>query len=225
MTPAQALIELRAHPRKWLEKHHLMVFAGIPGTFSAQQPNFGNTGYVDALGIVGPAGDPVFNRTVGSARTFGPWTGTDRRGFAICSPGNHQAQFVGVVAQASVINVPVVGSATLAGYAGIALDDLGTALGRDLAVTTLLNGCCYVMDGANPQVKHVQPTGGISSLALRNALQPHYTAVFGGGGTEYDQALEDVTILGVRRGGGWKIYAQVHTRNARDVRRVVKIHG
>lgn len=225
MTPTEAILQLRTHPRKWLRTHHLKAFAGDPATFSAQQIDFGNTGYVDAAGLAGPAGGAVFDRTNGTAKHLGLWTGTDRRSFVFSRTGG-QASFVGQSATASVINIPVVGSATLGGvYAGIALNDLSTALGRDFAVTTLLNGCCFVIDGAAPRVAHFQPTGGMTSGNLRNLLQPHYTTVFGGGGHEYDHMNEDVTIIGIRRNMGWKIYAQVHTRNGRDVLRVVKLHG
>jgi hypothetical protein len=225
MTPAQALIELKTHPRKWLEKHHVKAYAGVPATFSAQQLTFGNTGYVDVQGLQGPAGGNVFDRSPGTAKSFGPWSGKDRRAFTFDRAGG-QAGFVGPTVQAAVVNIPVIASAAVqANYANIGLHDLGTALGRDFAVTTLLNGCSFVIDGANPSVCHVQPTGGTTSGALRNALQPHYGVVFGGGGNEYDHNVEDVTIIGIRRGGGWKIYAQVHTRNLRNVLRVVKLHG
>jgi len=225
MTPAQALIELRAHPRKWLQKHYLKAYAGVPATFSAQQPNFGNTGYVDVAGLMGVAGGNILDRSPGTAKTFGPWTGTDRRAFTFDRAGG-QAAFVGATVTALAVNIPVLDSAALNGnYAGIALDDLGTALNSNFAVTTLLNGCSFIVDGANPHVRHIQPTGGTTSAALRNGLHPHYGLVFGGGGNEYDHVVEDVTIVGVRRGGGWKIYAQVHTRNARNILRVIKLHG
>jgi hypothetical protein len=225
MTPAQALIELRAHPRKWLEKHYLKAYAGVPATFSAQQPSFGNTGYVNNVAALGPIG-PVFDRSPGTAKTFGPWTGTDRRAFTFDRVGG-QAAFVGAVVPATAINIPVIGSATFNGnYVGIPLDDLGNAaaLNCDFAITTLLNGCSFIIDGANPSVRHVQPVG-ITAAALRNALHPNYGTVFGGGANEYDETIEDVTVIGVRRGAGWKIYAQVHTRNVRNVLRVVKLHG
>ncbi len=225
MTPAQALIALAAHPRKFLESHHVMAYAGIPATFSAQQHQFGSGGYVDALGMVGPAGGSVFNRTAGTAKSFGPIGGTGKRAFAFCPPGSMQAGLVAPIAQASVMNVPVVPSASLHGnYVGIALNDLGGVV-RDFAVTTLLNGCSYVIDGANPSVTHIQPTGGDSSAHVRNQLHGNYVIVYGGGGNEYDHNTEDVTIIGVRRGVGWKIYAQVHTRNVKDIVRVTKLFG
>jgi hypothetical protein len=225
MTPAQAIIELRAQPRKWLETHYLKAYAGLPANFSVQQPTFGNTGYVDVQGLRGPAGAPVFDRSPGTARRFLCMAGKDRRSFTFDRAGG-QAGFVGATVTATVVNVPVIGSDTVGNnFANVPLDDLATIQQGDFLVTTLLNGCSFVINGAGPSVGHFQPRGGTTAGALRNALQGHYGLVFGGGGNEYDQNLEDVTIIGVRRPGGWKIYAQVHTRNSRDIRRVVKIHG
>jgi|GEM_PF-3840277 len=219
MTPAESLIALKTHPRKWLERHYLITRAGTPQTFSAQQHHFGSP---DHQGIVG-GNTP--SRTVGTQVNLGPVHSRGARTF-IMTPTVLAAVLSGDATQASVINVPVVASASFNGvYAGLGLHDLGTALGRDFMVTTLLNGCSFVVNGANPSVLHIQPTGGMSSAALRAGLAPHYTAVFGGGGNEYDQNVEDVTIFGVRRGNGWKIYAQVHTRNVKNIVRVVKLHG
>ena len=226
MTPAQAVIALHAHPRKWLEKHYLNAFAGVPAAFAVQTPDFGNTGYVDAAGLVGPPGGLVFNHSPGTAKKFLGWTGRDRRAFTFDRTGG-QAAFVGPVVATPVANIPVVGSDTLGPLpGGVALGDLSTVGVCGFAITTLLNGCTFIIDGAAPSVAHVQPKGGTTSAGLRALLAPHFGLVYGGGGNEYDHAVEDVTIIGVNRGGaGWKIYAQVHARNSRDILRVEKLHG
>lgn len=83
----------------------------------------------------------MFSRSASTARKGGPFVGTDKRAFAFCPPGSMQAGLVALVTHALVINVPVVGSATLGSVdVGLPLNDIGGALGRDLAVTTSLNG-------------------------------------------------------------------------------------
>lgn len=219
MNPARALIELRAHPRKWLESHFLMAFAGVPKTFGVQTHYFGNTD------LSGTQGGNVPQRTTGSQANYLVTKGKGTRTFTF-HPSTMQVQFTPSVVQHPVINVPVVGSATLNnGFAGLPLNNLGGVQGAHFMVTTMLNGCTFVIDGAGPSVLHVQPTGGATSAHVRNSLAPHYAAVFGGGGNEYDHTIQDATIIGVLKQGAWKIYAQVHTRAGKDILRVEKIFG
>ncbi len=219
MNPAQALIELRAHPRKWLENHHLQAAAGTPKTFAVQQHYFGNT---DLSGI---QGGNLPQRTTGSQANYIVTKGKGTRTFTF-NPSNNVVSFTPSVVQHPVINVPVVGSATLNnGFAGLPLNNLGGLQGAHFMVTTMLNGCTFVIDGAGPSVLHVQPTGGATSAQIRTSLAPHYATVFGGGGHEYDHQTQDTTIVGIRKNGAWKIFAQVHTRGYKDILRVDKIFG
>lgn len=77
MSPAQALIELKRHPRKWLERHHLLTYRGVPTTFSAQQHHFGN---VDMSGL--PGGN-VPQRTSGTQTNYIVHTGKGTRTFVM----------------------------------------------------------------------------------------------------------------------------------------------
>jgi hypothetical protein len=225
VTPTHALAELRAHPSSWLARHHITAYSGVPATFGGQAFHFGNTGYIDVLGVVGPKNEPVYDRTAGSQRAFGLFGGKGARSFAFSPQAGVGAGFVGNTVLTQAGNIPVVASGSLNGtYTGIALNDLAT-VAEDFAITTMLNGCTYLIDGANPGVAHIQPTGGMKSGALRNHLAGNYAVVYGGGNNEYDDQTEDVAVIGVRKNGSWKIYAQVHALGARNVKRVEKLFG
>lgn len=64
----------------------------------------------------------------------------------------------------------------------------------------------------------------MSSNPLRN-LNGTNPAAYGGDGNEYNHNPEDLTIIGIRRGNGWKIQAQVHTRTVKNIGRVEKLFG
>jgi hypothetical protein len=77
----------------------------------------------------------------------------------------------------------------------------------DIMVTTLLNGCTFVCQevGNNVLMAHVQPIG-----LTGNQL--------------YNSQTDEATIIGVRTGRKWRVFAQVHPQGGdRRILRVVEV--
>lgn len=82
--------------------------------------------------------------------------------------------------------------------------------GPDLLLTCKLSGCSFmVRDNVGViECTHIKPSG-VAGSALQQHLQTTYPgATVFGAHTDYDSAKHTCTIIGVRRGGQWKIYAQ-----------------
>jgi len=127
----------------------------------------------------------------------------------------------------SVVMQPSTGIVPAA-LVGLALPNAG---GPDLMITGILNGCTFcILGGPNQvQVAHVRPVGRTAhslqtllAVSGRFAGSPHAPIMTFGQATEYT-GFEDATVVGVRKGGRWKIYAQIHNRTQWDNLRVQTI--
>ncbi len=89
------------------------------------------------------------------------------------------------------------------------------ATGDGLMVTGELSNCCFTwaVQGADLWCIHVQPVGGITPIALQTAIAgtgrfaaaPHTPlATFG----RNDYPVGRASVIGVRQGGSWNLYAQ-----------------
>lgn len=105
--------------------------------------------------------------------------------------------------------------------------------GPDIMVTGLLNGCTFCMQNTDNGVAmtHIRPVGGTDAVKLQTEVATR--GRFAGSGmsmqtfgmaTEYS-GREDATIIGIRKAGSWRVYAQIHERMAQEISRVVKIFG
>ncbi len=107
--------------------------------------------------------------------------------------------------------------------------------GPNIMVTVQLTGCAVmVANGPNPgdiKVAHLQPNAQNHQTGLQlynHLLGQNYLAVYGRGRYDHrdDNGLEDrrVAIIGVRRNGRWKIYAQKKGTVNNDIRSVHRIY-
>jgi hypothetical protein len=110
--------------------------------------------------------------------------------------------------------------------------DLGTAQmkfyrlgagGPPIMVTGELSGCSFVMvdaGGGQVDVAHVKPTGQIGKDLFGNLSRVKDFVVYGAGGTHgnYDSDTRLASIVGVRDGAQWRIFAQKRDKDAEDIR-------
>lgn len=106
--------------------------------------------------------------------------------------------------------------------------------GTDIMVTGALSGCSFVVQqgaAGAPSCTHIKPTGGVSGSQLHTTLDsdPNNSVVYGrndyahttttGANTSPDR---NVTIVGVRKPGGWEVYAQ--KRDTLNSQAVLSVH-
>ncbi len=194
--PALALQNLLEHPRRFLERHPLR----IAGT---QDPSGVLDYFMDAW-----APNPHPNGPLQRPGTvLGTWRNQNAVGFQI-NPGRvhangarfraHSVQMVDVDDVNQLVHNPYV----IHG-------------GPNIMVTGRLTGCTFTVDdlgNGDIACAHLRPAGDASVALHDAALQLGVSRAYGrrdyehevpGGG--YDRS---VTIVGVRRNGQWKIYAQ-----------------
>jgi hypothetical protein len=85
--------------------------------------------------------------------------------------------------------------------------------GPDLMVTGQLSGCSFCIrdaGGGDIEVAHLQPNGETAVQLHGRMLGRGFSAVYGA--NQYDGATRVTSIVGVRRQGRWKIYAQKQQR-------------
>jgi hypothetical protein len=89
------------------------------------------------------------------------------------------------------------------------------AAGDGLMVTGELSNCCFTWtaQGADLWCIHVQPVGGITPVALQNAI--HMNGRFAAAPNSplstfgrNDYPAGRASVIGVRQGGSWNLYAQ-----------------
>lgn len=184
---------------------------------------FGGVGYMDLQN------NPVFDRTARAGRILGRARMHNSKNFKF-SP--NQQDITGESAQLMVWHVDVASSANI-NIGAIPSLPVSRNGGPDIVVTTLLNGCTFACEPTANAVNmaHIQPTGGATAASLETDVLNNGSV--GGGGVPatnvfggercYTAASNDVTIIGVRNGAQWQIYAQIHPRNQRTISRVVEL--
>lgn len=169
-----------------------------------------------------PVNYTMLNRNPGNSKRPGFLLGTlnmhDTEVLEIRAPG---AMAAVAGAGGSVFNAHSIhmdaGSANMNFYP---LDGTGPAV----MVTGQLSGCSFVMQPAGAgqvNVAHVQPqgqTGAALQGTLANGLAN--AQVYGAAGTtgNYDSADRVASVIGVRIGGQWRIYAQKQDAGSGDYR-------
>jgi len=92
--------------------------------------------------------------------------------------------------------------------------------GPNIMVTGQLTGCSFIMTagaGGSVNVAHVSPTG-TTGVLLRAALAAANAGAQIYGVGQYDHNDRTVSIMGVRTGTTWRIYAQKHDATTYDYR-------
>ncbi len=221
-TPIEALGKLHGNPENFFRDYHVLVVRAVRQ--SGPTPYwFGGVGYVHSRGKT------IYNRTARPDGILGRLRMHDSKNFKF-SPV--RGDLVGSPAPLMAWHVDVVGSdsATIVGNVvpALAVSRYG---GPDIVLTTLLNGCTFVCDPTPHSVlmAHVQPKGaGTTGENLHARIQGGGMQLQGSQGvagrrtfgrTDYT-ANDDVTIIGLRSGTVWRMFAQVHTRNEKDRTRV-----
>jgi hypothetical protein len=221
-TPTAALQLLKADPETFLKNHYLLSVRTM-FTSGVTEYWFGGVGQVMGDGNV------VYTRTPRPGSILGSLHMHDSKNFKF-SP--YRFELVGDPIKTMAWHVDVTESHTtnLAQIPPLAVSRHG---GPDLVVTTLLNGCCFVCEPAVNAVfmAHLRPTGGTHADQLENTVIN--TGAFNGGGgvgakvafggaRSYNVTDHDVTIVGLRDSGRWRMFAQIHPRNQRATLAVVE---
>jgi hypothetical protein len=105
------------------------------------------------------------------------------------------------------------------GIAAMGFYNLGIG-GPDIMVTGQLSGCSFIMVAAaagTVNVAHVHPTGTTGALLRAALIAANPGAQIYGVG-HYDSNDRTVSIMGVRTGTAWRIYAQKHDSTTGDYR-------
>lgn len=220
-TPAQALAKLRDNPKRFLRNYYVVTERAMRQSGPTAYL-FGGTGYRDLQG------NAVHDRTARPGRFLGSLNMHRSRNFKFTQ---NQGQLLDAPVQVMAWHIDVAPSS------GLALGNLpATRVSRDngpeIVLTTLLNGCSFVCEPTPTHVlmAHIQPTGGVNAAQLESSLingggfgggGGHNATVFGGARC-YTALTNDVTIIGVRSGQRWRMFAQVHPRGARQVSDVVE---
>jgi hypothetical protein len=218
---------LRAHPKAFLKNYYLNVGgSGLVG--GAKAYHFGSRGeLVGCFSRKGYKRLPIQNAPHSTHQNH------NTRNFRFTDDAG---DFIGTHVDVPVWYIHVDAANTVA-FNAINSVQVQRVGGPDIVVTTLLTGCtfCVSPEPGFVHMAHIQPGGGINHTTLANnvtnghfALQVGHPTVFGSG-HGYNPAVEDVTIVGVREGNQWKVYAQFHNRLDRynlSVTNVVKFfHG
>ncbi|HKA53449.1 MAG TPA: hypothetical protein VKJ47_07280 [Candidatus Binatia bacterium] len=225
MTYAALLNMLRHQPRSFLRDHYLKITVLPTEVFGQAQYYFGaqhdDPPQQPMRWGVGP-------RTRGSKiLNFVPlsYRGQLAPGDGNVPPTN--------IAPTNVLVVPTDFADTVPNFA--AMNGNHMHHGPHIMITALLNGCtfcCANHPGGGVLMKHIRPRGALDHEVLAQRIGATGAFVnqvngtfrfFGSGGHGYDAFTNDVTIVGVRRGGNWAVYAQVHTKGVFDILRVTRI--
>ena len=219
-TPQEALNKLRSDPRDFLRTYYLKC--ETMGAINSSQHTFwfGGTGFTNQN-----------NQTV---HDRSPVQGTfrmhQRKNF-LFTP--NQPSLIGTSIQVPVWHVAVTQVAAPLNMAAVVPLQVSSSMGADIMVTTVLNGCSFFCDTFQNTalMAHLMPNGGntgdqleqdIIGTGLYDSVQGDFQGVNGalhrGQGTVfgahngYTANANDVTIVGVRTGTHWRVYAQRHTR-------------
>lgn len=197
MTPLAALSLLRNHPTAFL-KANVLRCAGHPFVNGLCSYTIQNSGGVQNEFEVMPGTDiPHAYDYVPNSKGFMAWSVVMQKSSDV-APGALQ---------------------------GLVLPPGGHS---DFMITGILNGCtfCILNDPNRVEVAHIKPSG-ITAEFLQVSLHqngrfasaPHVGITTFGQKRDY-AGNEDATVVGVRKNGRWKIYAQIHTRTQWDNLRV-----
>ena len=221
-TPTEALSKLQSDPVNFLRDYHVLVVRA-KGQSGPTTYWFGGVGYVHSRGKT------FYNRTARPDKILGELWMHDSKNFKFATD---RRDLVGSPAQVMAWHVDVVGSDSNA-IVGNIVPALAVSRngGPDIVLTTLLNGCTFACDPTPHSVlmAHVQPKGeGTTGENLHVRIESGGMQLQGSQGLAGKRtfgrinytANDDVTIIGVRSGTRWRMFAQVHTRNEKDRTRV-----
>jgi len=210
MDSAAALVQLLNHPADFLKYYPVKCAGAAAPNQNAVNLRQYNISKLGGLGNVAGHRGATRPGLFGHQRQISSW---------ILTPGVAQVNGA-TVNQAHVVpmvnhNGAIYGCFDLLGNVTAMPYYQLDATGDGLMVTGELSGCCFTwaVQGADLWCIHVQPVGGITSIALQNtialtgrfAADPHTPlATFG----RNDYPAGRASVIGVRQGGSWSLYAQ-----------------
>ncbi len=220
-TPSGALNDLRGNPKRFLQEYYLKI---------SRSTVTGEAMYwLSAYSYDDPAGRTVYERAPRPGRFLGNLHTHDSKMFKL-EPYDLAPRLAGQGVIISAHHVPVVQSNAL--NIGTTQIPRGGAV-ADIMVTTLLNGCTFVCQevGDNVLMAHVQPIGLTGQQLATNIANGTFNIAGVQAGTlrsfgpnVYNSQTEEATIIGVRTGRKWRVFAQVHPQGGdRRILRVVEV--
>lgn len=221
MTAAQAVLSIQTNLRWFLKNYYLI-------TESAGLASGPTLYYGGGLGYTDEDGELVFDRTQRRGRILGVLRRHNSKNFKLTT---HQFRLLGTNAPLNACHIAVTAANTIGNFGAMPSHSVPRTPGS-VMVTTLLNGCTFAMHSrlATVEMVHIQPIGTTPAALAGNVIANGAMAVHAGpiaafgSGAGYDHTVEDVTVIGRCTGAGlWKVYAQVHTRQQRNILRVDKI--
>jgi hypothetical protein len=220
-TPSGALNDLRGNPKRFLQEYYLKI---------SRSTVTGEAMYwLSAYSHEDLAGRTVYERAPRPGRFLGNLHTHDSKMFKL-EPYELAPRLAGQGVTISAHHVPVVHSNAL--NIGTTQVPRGGAV-ADIMVTTLLNGCTFVCQevGNNVLMAHVQPIGLTGQQLATNITNGAFNIPGTQAGTlrsfgpnVYNSQTEEATIIGVRTGRKWRVFAQLHPQGGdRRILRVVEV--
>jgi len=189
--PQAALLQLTAHPRAFLNKYALACDEIVGQTSGTLQAYFYTTG---GLADAKRPGTVLKTHRMHDTETFH---------FCLLNPPLGKPDNAYTSVQVHYVEMVSATSATV--FNNIVWKPLTTNV--QIMVTVQLSGCSFLWRTQNGVLEcaHLQPTGGLTGPQLQAQLTGHGANVYGR--DDYGEGRV-VTIVGVKRGSDWRIYAQ-----------------
>lgn len=188
--PAIALRQLLSHPRKFLQKYYVAVDERIGHPGGTQQVHFYTTGGLDSFRPGSVLGTKRFHVSSSFHFSLGapPDGRTDNAHCSIPACYVPMLQATGGTNFNNLVWTPV--------FALV-----------DLIITVQLSGCSFLWrgNGANFECAHYQPQPGMTGGTLQTNLSNGAPHIYGR--SNYGEGHVS-NVIGVRRNGQWRIYAQ-----------------
>lgn len=203
--PTVALQQLLGHPRKFLEKYYVAVDEVIGQPGGIQQVYFYTTGGLDSFRPGAILGTRRFH--VSSSYHFSP-----------------NAPPIGRTANSycatAACYIPMLQATAASTYNNLVWTPVSAHV--DLLITVQLSGCSFLWRSNNGvfECAHYQPPGGMTGGTLQDNLAVGAPHIYGR--NNYGDGHVS-NVIGVRRNGQWRIYAQknqVMTKRILNVSRI-----
>lgn len=237
MTPAEALAELRTNPETFLKYYPVKCFGSPAPTAGAANTTHYYLDKQDAEMLPLKPGDTEIKYGKAGHR------GATRPGRVFGRPKNISSfnlkpMMSATAAATNALVVPMVnydsdiyGCPNLNGDVTNMPHYVLDGTGDGLMVTGQLTGCCFswIVSGNDLWCTHVQPKDGISSAELQVELRhggrfaaAPTTPLHTFGRPEYPSGF--ASVIGVRSGGTWSLYAQVSSDGLRTIASAYRLY-
>ncbi len=222
-TPSESLARLCDDPARFLRDYYVKTVRAMHQSGPTEYW-FGETGYHDTV-----SHQDVYDRTPRPGRFLGRLRMHNSKNFKFST---NTTNLLGEPVKVEAWHVDVLQSSNFNHFGEIEPLRVSRQYGPRLMVTTLLNGCTFFCQPTEDDVlmAHIQPIGisgtaletGILNTGAFNGFKETAGKIAFGLGRCYT-SFDDVTILGIRFGQNWRVFAQIHPRTQRHISKVVEI--